>query len=256
MPKQIDEESLQRTVDESTQSAILKAVDGLPPITWWQLCETDSQKEHYQDIHTSFKLIYIRFKEYFQGQSSSLDSELAIATVDFYISLYRLIQHSWHYIVSTVQNCKIAGFPETPDEAISKLIENDCAAFFAPCLEAHEWSKDTGYRFYLEEKKVSTLLASGKLLTKPERSKVKRFSVKLQLMQRTYKDFLILRHFCLAVCRGVKGDHLLQQKLEAFDKYQLYLHSLIGPKLRKSESYRWNGEGDKIRGTRFGGIYN
>ncbi len=247
---------MQQTTNENTQSAILKAVDGLPPITWWQLCETDSQKEHYQNIHTSFKLIYIRFQEYFQGQSSSQHSELTIATVNFYISLYGLIQHSWHRIVSALQNCNFAGVPETPEETISKLIENDCAAFFAPCLEAHEWSKDTGYRFYLEEKKVRKLLESGKPLTKPERSKVERFSVKLHSMQRTYEDFLRLRHFCLAVCRSVEGDRPLQQKLEAFDKSQLYLHSLIGPKLGKSESYRWNGEGNKISGTRFGGIYN
>lgn len=256
MPKYIDEESLQQTFDKSTQSAILQAVDGLPRITWWQFCGTARQKEHYQHIRTSFQLIYIGLKEYFQGQPSSLDSELAIATVDFYVSLYGLIQHSWHHIVSAVQNCKIAIFPETPREAICKLIENDCDAFFAPCLEAHEWSKDTAYRFYLEEKKVRTLLASSKPLTKPERSKVERFSVKLRLMQRTYKDCLMLRHFCLAVCRSVEGDRALQQKLEAFDKAQLYLHSLIGPKLRKSESYRWDGEGNNISGTRAGGAYN
>jgi hypothetical protein len=243
-------------VNKATQSAILEAVDGMPPSTWWDLCQTNRQKEHYQDIRTSFQLIYVGLKEYFRGQPSTLDSELALATVDYYVSLYGVIQRGWHHIVSVVQTHKIAKFPETPGGAMSALIEDDCATFFAPCLEAHEWSKDTAYRFYLEEKKVRALLTSGNPLTKPEKAKVERFSVKLQQMQRTYKDLLRLRNFCLAVCRSVEGDHALQHKLEAFDKSQLYLHSLIGPNLRKSESYRWNGEGNKISGTRSGGVYN
>lgn len=243
-------------IDEATQLAILKAVNRLPPYTWWKLCQTNRQKEHYQDIRTSFQLIHVGLKEYFQGQPPSVDSELAIATVDYYISLYGVIQRGWHHIVSAVQDYKIAEFPETPGEAMIALIENDCAALFTPCLEAHEWSKDTAYRFYLEEKKVRSLLASSEPLTKPERAKVERFSVKLQQMQRTYKNFLMLRHFCLAVCRNIEGERSLQQKLETFDRYQLYLHSLIAPKLRKGESYRWDGEGHKNSGTRSGGVYN
>lgn len=244
-------------IEKSAQRKILKAINGLPPLAWLNLCKSEDQIEHWRLSREAFQVTYLALKEYFEGKKSTLNSELAEAQRDYYLAIYSLIQQGWKYIESAAQEAAIRNFPSTPGEAIIKIIECDCAAFFAPCLEPYEWSKDSAYRLYLLGKEVQKLEESSEKFTKKEELKVKKFATKLKQMQRPYSELLSLRHFCLAICDGaVKGDHTLKRKLEAFNNQQLYLHKLIAPKLRQAVSYRWDDEGDRRVGTRAGGVYN
>jgi flavin-binding protein dodecin len=247
---------MQTSIDKTTQKKILRAIDGLPPMAWLEVCQSQAQLEHWNLIRRAFQFTYVGLKEYFEGQKSTLDSELAIAQRNYYLAIYEVIQLGWHHIEIAAQDATLQDFPNTPGEAIVKLIENDCAAFFNPCLQYHEFSKDGAYRLYLLEKQVREL-ESKESLKSAEQRKIEKFSTKLKQMQRSYRELLNLRHFCLAVCRDVaKRDRTLKESLTIFNTRQLYLHSLIAPKLRKGESYCWDGRGNKKDGTRPGGAYS
>ncbi len=243
-------------IDKATQNQILQAINGLPPLAWLDLCKSKDQIEHFNLIRRVFRFTYIGLKEYFEGEKSTLDSELAVAQRNYYLAIYELMQQGWRYIEIAAQESALQDFPHTPGEAIIRLIENDCAAFFAPCLEPYEWSKDSAYRLYLLEKEVRDL-ESKELLKPGEEKKIEKFSNKLRQAQRPYHELLVLRNFCLAICQSAaKCDRTLKESIKNFNSRQLHLHSLIAPKLRKGVSYRWDDEGNRKIGTKPGGVYS
>ena len=73
-------------IDKATQEAILKAVDDLPPITWWYLCRTGDQQQHWREVRDSFQVVCAGLKDYFQGRAFSFESDLVISSIDYYIS--------------------------------------------------------------------------------------------------------------------------------------------------------------------------
>lgn len=241
------------TIDKSTQEELLFALDGLPPLSWLCLCETEDQTKHWQLIKDAYQITYDSLARYFEGSEAPLQNELALAQRDYYLSLYAVIQQGWRHIRIAAHESGIKGLPASPGEGLIRIIELDCAAFFSLCLSPYEWSSDSAYQFYRLGKQVREISLDNP--TKSEQLKLKKYSAKLKKMQQPYQDILSLKNFCLATCFIDGKGESLRLKLENFEKVSQHLDNLIGCKLRKAQSYRWDDAGKKRVGTLPGGIY-
>jgi hypothetical protein len=228
-------------IDEHTQEKLLKSLNGLPPLIWLDLCKSQDQVAHWRLVR--------------EGRESSFQSESALAQRDYYLSLYGVIQQGWRYLREAAQEAGIEGLPDSPGEGLIKIIELDCAAFFAPCLEYYEWSADGAYQLYRLGRGAREISLDNP--TKSKQLKLRKYSAKLKKMQRPYQEMLSLKNFCLAVCStDGKRDRSLKLKIESFEKAEQHLNELIGCRLRKAKSYHWDGKGDRLEGTFPGGVYS
>jgi hypothetical protein len=177
-----------------------------------------------------------------------------LAQRKYYLALYGIIQLGWQQIEVAAEEAGIKGIPKSPGKGLIKIIELDCAAFFAPCLEYYESSSDSNYRHFLLSKQIREI--SQENPTKAQETKLRKYLAQLKKMQQPYQELLSLKNFCLAVCKiKSKRDRSLRIEIEGFEKAASDLEGLIGRRLRKAGSYCWNGKGDRLVGTHPGGIY-
>src|SRR4028119_230437 len=242
------------SIDEPTQEKLLKSLNGLPPLSWLDVCKSQDQVAHWRLVREGFQITFNSLKNYFEGRESSFQGEFALAQRDYYLSLYGVIQQGWRYIREAAQEAGIKGLPDNPGEGLIKIIELDCVALFSPCLEYYEWSADGAYQLYRLGRGAREISLDNP--TKSEQLKLKKYSSKLKKMQRPYQEILLLKNFCLAVClEDGKRDRSLKLKIESFEKAEQHLNELTGRRLREAQSYHWNGRGDRLTGTFPGGVY-
>lgn len=128
------------------KEAMIRVLDGLPPIAYWAQCKTIDQKQHYIQMKQGYQFLKEELQRFFSGQGSLMprlsegDRNFFGALRDRYLAWYGVVQTGWKYIEDelsavgmTAQDIQ-AG---CPGEALIRILENECAGFMQPAFLAY-----------------------------------------------------------------------------------------------------------------------
>lgn len=132
-------------ITEQDKQTILAIVSGLPPEDWLHQCRTKTQRQHWQEVRTSFHAIYYELESHFLGKPSpakigdrNAEELVALATLR-YLDLYEIVRHGWYYLLEFAEK---HGFdlPASPGTYLIAILNQDCEAMFNQCLAYYEFN--------------------------------------------------------------------------------------------------------------------
>ncbi|MBW4421941.1 MAG: hypothetical protein KME13_22450 [Myxacorys californica WJT36-NPBG1] len=211
------------------QLTILQAIKELPPTEASADCNTDDQKQHWQRCKLHYAWIRDSLKAYFRGDASSLPSlppkaqEFAELRRDYYLALYGVLHEGWNFISEEIDYPEA---PTTPAEMLTRLLKWDSVADLVVAFPEYqrgnyreEFSPRKAADFYRQRNKAQELLATGKELSRKEKSQIAKYKKELVKQRKKWSKFSNLRELCLEICRAQpKKSSSLQEQLGHLDR--------------------------------------
>lgn len=212
------------------RAQLLSTINGLPPLQYLLLCRTDDQESHWLFMQKNYKALSSSFTAFFSGQSdevlqslNSKEKEFLFLLRDWYLGFYTVIQGSWQEIKQEfdAKGYSLSGIPaNSPGEALIRVIENDCAAFFALCQQSHaRWTPDESRKITKLERELQEMVNRGETNSSLYRTKERNY---LDLVQKGtwLSPYISFRECCLEVCGKAKKGSATHRHLVAYRRIE------------------------------------
>ncbi|BAZ71317.1 hypothetical protein NIES4106_61140 (plasmid) [Fischerella sp. NIES-4106] len=193
---------------------LVQMLNELPPIEYLSHCQTLHQLAYWFELGESYSYLKASFVEFFTGQGDSVLSHLPdpkkeffFLMRDWYLSFYTLIQGNWQHIISEAKKkeCDLSKIPaNTPGEALIRVIENDCAAFFCVCtLPYYRWSPSESRKLAKLDRDIELAKTQG-LSKKDIATKLNPYQSLLKNKLMPLLPYISFREICLEICSKAK----------------------------------------------------
>ncbi len=214
------------------QVKILKAVDGLPPQEYKQLCCTSDQIHYWWKLRALYNVLHGMLKAHFSGQEInfallSKDERMIGLILDRYLTFYSVMSWGWQYLTAGYIELQLDDpFPfSSPGELLCRVLENEAAGSFKLCLIPYRrWNP----RETTKHQTLSTKAKHGNPLKVAEENWLKKNEREHKRIQAEMKIYLELLPSAIAECRDhANNDVTLKQRLKAFDAAEGALQDIL-----------------------------
>ena len=225
-------------LSETEKKAILKTLDGLPPLEYLLLCTTPDQANHWIDLKRGYDWLKQAFADLFEGkavQHSDLSKKERLyyrQLRSYYLEFHLVVQWGWQEIESY---CNRRGVSlsemgiNSPSEALTQVLENDCAATMASCFQPWlRWTPSQDRNLHKLDRKIK---ASTNGITKELESQRRALEAK---SGNWADDYLFPRRILIAICRASK-DESLREQVESFDQAAIELSQSHQSRIHEGE---------------------
>ena len=240
-------------IAQQDKEAILRVLDGLPPIAYWVQCKTDDQAEHYRKLKQGYQFLKEELQRYFGGQGSKLpylsesDRNFFGAMRDRYIAWYAVVQVGWKHVEDELQSIGLT--PEdikasSPGEALIRVLENECAGFMQSAFIPYERYSPS------QDRKLATMQRKIRRGTADEKE-IKRYNTQTNQSFSEGARFFAFTEKMIDICekRSAK-DKPLKQAIKTYRRALAELDREIGCQHHKSKGrkgFEWkNGEKSEL----------
>ncbi len=216
------------TLTEADKSAIVAELNGLPPDSYKDHCNTDDRLRHWEECRTGFMRMAIVMNAYFTGQPelmNEIPSELRAPFIkcrNRYLALYTLIFDGWEHI----KQAAIENDLRLPESPLLMLIEifqdwslNTLAILFPEWITGNsydEFSPKKEYSQKTEHNDVIRIIRGIEPLRKDELRRIERYKKEGSKSQKMNK-FEAREYFCIHVCiKASKKDKITKENLKEF----------------------------------------
>ena len=169
------EEDMARERKPSRLDRVKKALSDIPPSQWLEECQTEEQREKWQDLKLFFLLVREDFSAYGSERESPLDrsplqkdyKEYVRITTRMYVSLNSAIWEKWGEMKKVIVHLSpddfgVRSLPKTPEELTSLIILQEARQSFERCLAPNSKLSKNAWRNFLKQgEEIGRLLAQA-----------------------------------------------------------------------------------------------
>lgn len=223
------------------RAQLLSTINGLPPLQYLLLCRTDDQESHWLCMQKNYKALASSFAAFFGGQSdevleslNSKEKEFLFLLRDWYLGFYTAIQGSWQEIKQAfdAKGYSLSDIPaNSPGEALIRVIENDCAAFFATSQQKYmRWTPDETRKIAKLERELSEMESRGEITSPLYKTKQRAYQA-LVNKGTWLNSYISFRECCLTVCAKSKKGSATHRHLVAYGRIEAELDKRLQAEL-------------------------
>jgi hypothetical protein len=233
---------------------LLTCLNNLPPHELLLKCQTDTQKQMFEDEKEDFQILFLELHAYFTGQPSilyQLEDEEKRERFGLWVSVllqkYDLIRHSWQYF-ELIKAEIPSKFPySSPGELLAALLKDIARCHMHPCLAG---------RYDVKTKKLYRIWAKGrKALAKSDWETYNQFlpeAITYLGERARYAQRMILTEYIFFV--AAENDCLFSQKRKIYLETSAALERVWVKSFKDSPNYAYE-KGHLLTTRKAGGTY-